>query len=83
MLGSAVVHGTYKTPHEAQFERLAEAGACREIRSSSELGVAIGALISPEQTARIALAGWDEITRNAETVNTLVLDALGAAEAAP
>lgn len=72
LLGSAVVHGTRKSPHEARFERLASVQACREVRSASELGIAISVLISPEQTARMALAGWDEITQNAETINQLV-----------
>lgn len=76
LLGSAVIHGTHKTPHEARFARLAKAEACREIRSAAELGIALGALISPEQTARIALAGWDEITQNAATINRLVSMAL-------
>jgi len=71
-LGSAVVHGTIKTPHEDRYARLDKAQACREIRTTAELGVAIGALISPEQTARMALAGWEEITRNAESINALV-----------
>ena len=75
-LGSAVIHGPHKAPHEVRFERLAKAEACREIRSASELGIAVGTLISPEQTARMALAGWKEITRNAETINRIVGDAL-------
>ncbi|PVA07802.1 3-deoxy-D-manno-octulosonic acid transferase [Thalassorhabdomicrobium marinisediminis] len=80
VLGSAVVHGTRKAPHDARFARLAQAEASREVRSASELGVAVGALIAPEQTARLALAGWEELTRNAETLNTLVRDALHAIE---
>jgi len=76
LLGSAIIHGTFKTPHEDRFLRLAEAEASREVRSASELGVAVGALVSPEQTARMALAGWQEITRNAETFNRLIALAL-------
>ena len=76
VLGSAVVHGPRKAPHEARFMRLADVQACREIRSAAELGIAVGALISPEQTARMALAGWNEITQNAKTINELVFDAI-------
>ncbi|MCF2871351.1 3-deoxy-manno-octulosonate cytidylyltransferase [Octadecabacter sp. G9-8] len=76
LLGSAVVHGTRKSPHQTRFERLASVQACREIRSASELGIAISVLISPEQTARMALAGWDEITHNAETINRLIETAM-------
>lgn len=83
LLGSSVLHGTIKAPQETRFERLAKAQACREVRSASELGVAVGALVSPEQTARMALAGWEEITKNAETINRLVAIALGQAEVAP
>lgn len=80
LLGSAVVHGTRKAPHGIRFARLAKAEACREVRSAAELGIAIGALISPEQTARIAVAGWEEITQNAATINRLVTHALDQAE---
>jgi len=86
LLGSAIIHGTQKSPHETRFERLAKSEACREVRSTAELGIAVGVLISPEQTARLALAGWDEITRNAQTINSLVeaaLDTVGQAERAP
>lgn len=79
-LGSAVLHGPHKSPYESRFTRLAEAQASREIRSASELGMAVGALISPEQTARIALAGWIEVTQNAETVNKLVTEAIESCE---
>ncbi|AKS47590.1 3-deoxy-D-manno-octulosonic-acid transferase [Octadecabacter temperatus] len=76
VLGSAIIHGPRKVPHEARYARLAEAQACREIRTAGELGIAVGALISPEQTARMAMAGWAEITHNAEVINTLVQDAV-------
>lgn len=82
-LGSAVLHGTNKAPHEDRFARLANAEACREIRSAAELGIAISVLTSPEQSARMAFAGWEEITRNAETVNQLIHRALEAAEDQP
>ncbi|MCF2906211.1 3-deoxy-manno-octulosonate cytidylyltransferase [Octadecabacter sp. CECT 8868] len=80
VLGSAVVHGTHKAPHEARFARLAKAEACREIRSAGELGIAVGVLSSPEQSARMALAGWEEITRNADTINDLVRGVLDSLE---
>lgn len=82
-LGSAVVHGPTKSPHEARFERLAQTQSCREIRSSAELGIAVALLVSPEQTARMALAGWTEITRNADIVNQLVKDAVESGEPMP
>lgn len=80
VLGSAVVHGTQKDPHKVRFARLAKAEACREIRSAAELGIAVSVLTSPEQSARMALAGWEEITQNAETINHLVKTALDSIE---
>ena len=80
ILGSAVVHGTRKAPHETRFARLATVQACREVRTAAELGIAVSVLISPEQIARMALAGWDEITQNAETLNRLVETALHGSE---
>jgi len=76
ILGSGVVHGTQKSTQGVRFARLASVEACREIRSASELGIAVGALLSPEQTARMALAGWEEITRSAETINSVIETAL-------
>lgn len=82
VLGSAIVHGPHKAPHDERFARLAKAEACREVRSAAELGIAISTLSSPEQTARMALAGWDEITQNADTLNRLVHVALNGETAA-
>ena len=72
VLGSAVVHGPLKAPHDARFERLTKVESCREIRSAGELGIAISVLTSPEQSARMAVAGWEEITQNADTLNQLI-----------
>ena len=79
-LGSAIIHGPRNSPHATQFARLAQADASRQIRSAAELGIAVGVLVSPEQTARMALAGWSEITQNAETINWLVLNAVQSTE---
>jgi len=76
VLGSAIIHGPRKAPYEARYRRLADAQACREVRTAGELGIAVGALISPEQTARLAMAGWAEITQNAEITNNLMQDAV-------
>lgn len=76
LLGSAVLHGPIKSPHGERYDRLRNVGACREVRSAAELGVAIESTIPPEQAAKMALAGWDEITRNALLIDQLVKDAL-------
>ncbi|SMX41885.1 3-deoxy-D-manno-octulosonic acid transferase [Octadecabacter ascidiaceicola] len=75
VLGSAIIHGPRKKPHGARYTRLSDAQACREVRTAGELGIAVGALISPEQTARMAMAGWSEITQNAEIINDLMQEA--------
>ncbi len=82
ILGSAVIHGPRKHPHRARFERLAGVEASREIRSAAELGIAIATLSSPEQCARMSLAGWEEITRTSDIVNTLIHHAVDQAEQA-
>lgn len=82
ILGSAVVHGTRKGPHQSRFDRLASVQANREVRSAGELGIAIATLSSPEQCARMSLAGWEEITRTANIVNTLIRHAIDRAELA-
>lgn len=76
LLGSAVVHGTRTKPYTERFDRLTSVQACREVRTASELGIAISVLISPEQSARMALAGWTEITQNADIINRLIDDAI-------
>ncbi|MCW1951038.1 MAG: 3-deoxy-manno-octulosonate cytidylyltransferase [Octadecabacter sp.] len=80
VLGSAIIHGPRKAPYEARYTRLSDAQACREVRTAGELGIAVGALISPEQTARMAMAGWAEITQNAEIINDLMQDAVNHCE---
>ena len=82
VLGSAVVHGTYKKPHQDRFDRLTKVEANREVRSAAELGIAIATLSSPEQCARMSLAGWEEITRTAGIVNTLIQHAIDHVETA-
>ena len=82
VLGSSVIHSTRKTPHRERFKRLADVEASREIRSAAELGIAIATLSSPEQSARMALVGWEEITRTADMSNTLIAEAINNAEAA-
>ena len=76
-VGSAVLHATRLGRFTAHFERLATVQACREVRTAAELGIAVGALSSPEQCARFALAGWDEVTRNAEIFNGIIQSILG------
>lgn len=75
-LGSAVIHGRHTAPHDARFARLALAEACREVRTAQQLGIAVSSLTAPEQAARMALAGWEELSRSASTLNQLIADAL-------
>ena len=76
------MHGTYKKHHQDRFDRLTKVEANREVRSAAELGIAIATLSSPEQCARMSLAGWEEITRTAGIVNTLIQHAIDHVETA-
>lgn len=71
LLGSAILHGTELSPQDHRFARLARSQASREVRSAAELGVAVGDLSSPDQSARMAMAGWEEMTRHAQILNRI------------
>lgn len=79
-VGSAVIHGPQKSPYQDRFERLANVEASREVRTAAELGIAVGTLLSPEKTAQMALAGWEEITRTAHIINEIVQTAMAYAD---
>lgn len=80
VLGSAIIHGPKRHPQEARFTRLERRQAGREVRSATELGMAVTTLSSPEQSARMALAGWQELTRHAALFARLEATAIAASE---
>ena len=82
-LGSAVLHGSHTGAHAAAYERLAQAGGTQLVRGSAHLGEVVLRLIQPEESARMALAGWDVVTEGAwltDRLAELVQDFYEAAE---
>lgn len=84
-LGSAILHGPATGARADRFNQLDRASAARKVEDARSLGAALIELLSPEQTAAIAHAAWDVISRGAEATDQVVqwmLDTLDAAEAA-
>ncbi|MGR3803342.1 3-deoxy-D-manno-octulosonic acid transferase [Marinibacterium profundimaris] len=82
-LGSAVLHGSHTGAHAPAYERLAQAGGTQLVRGSTHLSEVALRLIQPEESARMALAGWDVVTEGAwliDRLSDLVLDFHDAAE---
>ena len=78
-LGSAVLYGPKVRHFLPSYTRLAAAGAARIVNDAPGLGTAVARLISPDQAATMAHAGWDVISKGAalaDTVTDLVQDAL-------
>ncbi len=83
-LGSAILHGPETGQYAALYRRLAEANACRALRSDAELGDAVAELLSPDRAATMAHAAWRVSTGGADTyerIRTLIGNALAGAPA--
>ena len=85
-LGSAIIHGPRTGLHAGAFASLAEARAVREIRAASDLGEAVGDLLSPDRAALLAHNAWAVSSSGAEVtgrVAHLLLQALDARRGKP
>lgn len=71
-LGSAILYGPRVGRSVASFSKLAERGAARIVKDGQTLGNAVSRLISPEQAAAMAHAGWDVISQGAENTDRIV-----------
>jgi 3-deoxy-D-manno-octulosonic-acid transferase len=71
-LGSAVLHGPKTDPHGAAYLRLARAGASRSVRTGTDLGRAVEALLAPDKAAAMAHAAWDVTTAGADAGNRVI-----------
>lgn len=71
-LGSAVLHGPETGVHAAAYLRLARAGASRTVRTGTDLGQAVEALLSPDKAAAMAHAAWDVTTAGADVGNRVI-----------
>jgi 3-deoxy-D-manno-octulosonic-acid transferase len=67
-LGSVVIHGPLTAAHEIAFQRLARAGASREIKHMGELAHALDTLIAPDRAAIMAHAAWQISSAGAEAL---------------
>lgn len=70
-LGSAVIHGPILGTFQDRFRALDDAGASMAVSNGRELGYAVVGLLSADRTAQIAHAGWDVVTRGADTMTHL------------
>jgi 3-deoxy-D-manno-octulosonic-acid transferase len=79
-LGSAILYGPRPGPFGITFGRLGAARAARAVTSGADLGEALGDLLSPDRTARLAQAAWAvasdgaEVTEKVMTLIRRVLD---------
>ncbi|MEZ5798874.1 MAG: glycosyltransferase N-terminal domain-containing protein [Paracoccaceae bacterium] len=71
-LGSAILHGPRAGSHGAAFGRLGAARAARAVASAHDLAEALGDLLSPDRTARLAQAAWAVATDGAEATEALL-----------
>jgi 3-deoxy-D-manno-octulosonic-acid transferase len=71
-LGSAVLHGPETGAHAASYLRLARAGASRTVRTGTDLGQAVEALLSPDKAAAMAHAAWEVTTAGADVGNRVI-----------
>ena len=82
-LGSAILHGPRPGPHGVAMGRLGAARAARAVASPRDLAEALGDMLSPERTARLAGAAWGVISEGADATEQVmarirhVLDGVG------
>ncbi len=71
-LGSAIIHGPFVHRHQQLYDQLDRASAARTVRSATELGDAVVALLAPDRAADMALAGWQIVTEGAPQADHLI-----------
>jgi 3-deoxy-D-manno-octulosonic-acid transferase len=72
VLGSAIMHGPKTGQSGPVFGRLGAARATRAVASASDLGEALGDLLSPDRAARLAQAAWTVASDGAEVTDTVL-----------
>ncbi len=70
--GSAIIHGPHVDLYQNIYTRLAQAGAALSVKTATELGDAVVALLAPDRAADMALAGWQAITEGAPQAEHLI-----------
>lgn len=71
-LGSAILHGPRAGVHGQAFGRLGAARAARAVSSATDLADALGDLLSPDRTARLAQSAWAVASDGAEVTEALL-----------
>ncbi len=71
-MGSAILYGPRSGAFGAAYGRLGAARAARMVGSASDLGVALGDLLSPDRAARQAQAAWTIASDGAETTERVM-----------
>ena len=72
VLGSAIMHGPKTGQSGPVFGRLGAARATRAVASATDLGEALGDLLSPDRAARLAQAAWSVASEGAEVTDTVL-----------
>ncbi|WP_299700911.1 glycosyltransferase N-terminal domain-containing protein [uncultured Tateyamaria sp.] len=70
--GTAIIYGPHVGPHVDAFTRLMNAGAARIVNDTTSLGRAVGQMITPDHAAHMAMAGWDVVTRGADSLDRII-----------
>jgi len=71
-LGSAILHGPRAGAYGPAFGRLGAARAARAVASAHDLAEAMGDLLSPDRSARLAQAAWTVASDGAEATEALL-----------
>ncbi|MCL4067665.1 hypothetical protein M3484_13895 [Pseudomonas sp. GX19020] len=82
-LGSAILHGPRPGGFGPQIGRLGAARAARAVASIRDLSEALGDLLAPDRTARLAQAAWGVVSDGAEVTEAVLADLRRALAAAP
>ena len=71
-LGSAILYGPRPGDFGSIFGRLGAARAARAVGSGADLGDAVGDLLAPDKTARLAQAAWTVASDGAEVTERVM-----------
>ena len=84
--GSAIIHGPNVGGYHERYSHYAKAGATRLVSDTYSLTTAVQTLIAPDQSATMAQAAWDVVSRGAavtDMIIEMIEDRLDTLEARP
>lgn len=70
--GSAIIYGPNVGRYLGRYSRYAKAGAARLVRDSKTLTAAVQNLIAPDQSAIMAHAAWDVVSKGAAVTDMII-----------